>query len=59
MDTAIAALQAMLREIRIPVVYLGADRADGIAVEVRSIHYLPADALVGVGECLVLRGIAS
>ena len=47
-----------LREVRVPVVYLGSDRADGIAVELRRIQYLPADALAGIGECLVLRGIS-
>ena len=46
-----------LREVRVAVVYLGSDRADGIAVELRRVEYLPADALVGIGECLVLRGI--
>ena len=58
MDTPIAMLFEALREVRVPVVYVGSDRADGIAVELRRIQYLPADALAGIGAGLVLRGIS-
>ncbi len=59
MDAALSAWLAVASAFRLPVVYIGADRADGIAVEIRALHYLPADAIVGTAECLVLRGIGA
>jgi hypothetical protein len=56
-DPPIDALLALCRAIRIPVVYRGADRADGVAVEIACVTYLPRDALVGRGECLVLDAV--
>lgn len=52
-------LARLIDAVRVPVVYIGADRADGVAVELRAVTYLPGDALVGVSECLVLRGISA
>lgn len=52
-------LARLIDTVVVPVVYIGADRADAVAVELRSVTYLPGDALVGVSECLVLRGIGA
>ncbi|MBK7822949.1 MAG: hypothetical protein IPJ61_18365 [Tessaracoccus sp.] len=49
-------LIGLLRQVdeRLPVVLRCPPEARGIAVEVATVAYLPADAIVALGACLVL-----